>query len=105
MQEIKKRRIVLASVLKPVDDTRMYEKIGVSLADRGNYEVYIIGYPSLHRYIESTSIHFLPLKPFQRLSLQRLLAPFKILKKTIQVQPDLLIVNTHELLIDRKSVV
>jgi len=28
MQEIKKTRIVLASVLKPVDDTRMYEKFG-----------------------------------------------------------------------------
>ena len=30
MQEIKKRRIVLASVLKPVNDPRMFEKMGQS---------------------------------------------------------------------------
>jgi hypothetical protein len=45
-QVIKKRRIVLASVLKPVDDTRMFEKIGVSLAGADEAEVIIIGYPS-----------------------------------------------------------
>ena len=41
MQEIKKRRIVLASVLKPVNDPRMFEKMGQSLS--AQYEVHIIG--------------------------------------------------------------
>jgi hypothetical protein len=41
MQEIKKRRIVLASVLKPVNDPRMFEKMGQSLSQM--YEVHIIG--------------------------------------------------------------
>lgn len=44
MQEIKKRRIVLASVLKPVDDTRMYGKLAASVAS--TFETHVIGYPS-----------------------------------------------------------
>ena len=43
---MKKQRIVLASVLKPVDDTRMFEKIGKSLSDNPDFEIFIIGYPS-----------------------------------------------------------
>ena len=99
MQEMKKRRIVLASVLKPVDDTRMFEKLGTSLASSGIYEVYIIGYPSLKTVEAPQNSTLFPLRPFKRISLQRLIAPFKILEKTIQVKPDILIVNTHELLI------
>lgn len=43
---MKKRRIVLASILKPVDDTRMTEKLGATLAQVEGNEVYVIGYPS-----------------------------------------------------------
>jgi len=42
---MKKQRIVLASVLKPVDDTRMFEKIGKSLSRNPDYEIFIIRYP------------------------------------------------------------
>ena len=45
MQEVKKRRIVLASVLKPVNDSRMFEKMGQSLAPY--YEVHIMGTQSI----------------------------------------------------------
>lgn len=96
---MKKRRIVLASILKPVDDTRMYEKIGCSLARVDGYQVFIIGFPSSKTISSSSDITFLPLKAFSRLSINRLVAPFAVLKKTIQVKPELLIVNTHELLI------
>jgi len=95
---MKKQRIVLASVLKPVDDTRMFEKIGKSLSRNPDYEIFIIGYPSQHAP-EDPEINFLPHPNFVRLSLQRLLTPLRILKKTYQVKPDVLIVNTHELLI------
>ena len=77
----------------------MLFRSAVSLAETNNYIIFIIGYPSSHQRFESDSIRFLPLNPFNRLSIQRLLAPLKILKKTIQVQPELLVVNTHELLI------
>ena len=95
---MKKRRIVIASVLKPVDDTRMFEKMGVTLGDSGQYEIFIIGYPSIV-VPAYANIHFLPLTAFPRISFGRLLAPLKILRILYQVNPQILIVNTHELLI------
>ncbi len=96
-QEMKKRRIVIASVLKPVNDTRMYEKLAITLADAG-YEVWVLGYPALDQ-VSHPGIETWTLAPFNRLSLQRWLAPWKILRKIIQVKPELFIVTTHELLI------
>jgi len=95
---MKKQRIVLASVLKPVDDTRMFEKIGKSLSGNPNYEIFIIGFPS-RQPPDPSGIILLPHTYFVRLSLKRVLAPLHILKKTFKVKPDVLIVNTHELLI------
>src|SRR5258706_5242592 len=95
---MKKRRIVIASLLKPVDDTRMFEKIGVTLGDSGRFEIFIIGYPcsNVPTY---ENIHFLPLTAFPRISFGRLLAPLKLIRILYQVNPQILIVNTHELLI------
>ncbi len=95
---MKKRRIVIASVLKPVDDTRMFEKMAMTLADSRKYEVFIVGYPS--KLVPAyPDIHFLTLKPFSRISMGRLLASIKIQKILYKVKPDILVVNTHELLI------
>lgn len=94
MQEIKKRRIVLASVLKPVNDPRMFEKMGQSLSR--HYEVHIIGTNS---NINSTdSIIFHPLASYSRLTINRMLAPLRVLKKILHLKPALLIICTHELL-------
>jgi len=95
---MKKRRIVLASILKPVDDTRMTEKLGASLSEVEGVDVYVIGYPSQSQ-ASLHSITSLPLHSFKRISLGRMLAPLIVFKKCIQVKPDVLIVNTHELLI------
>jgi hypothetical protein len=95
MQEMKKRRIVLASLLKPVDDTRMYEKLGATLAL--NYEVTIIGQPSASTS-QKGNPEIVPLPRFERLSLKRLLAPFKVLRTVLHVRPQLLIICTAELL-------
>ncbi len=95
---MKKQRIVLASVLKPIDDTRMFEKLGKSLSNHPNYEIFIIGFPSKHPPNES-KITFLPHPSFVRLSLKRALIPVTVLRKVYEVKPDVLIVNTHELLI------
>jgi glycosyltransferase involved in cell wall biosynthesis len=99
LESIKNNRILLASVLKPIDDTRMFEKLGKSLAEAGGYEVFIIGYPSKNPPNEADSLHFFPLKKFGRISFGRLVARFQIFKITYQVKPKVLIVNTHELLI------
>ena len=97
-QERKKRRIVLASVLKPVDDTRMFEKMGVSLAQKGGYEVIILGYPSASIPVHE-GIQFISLSPFKRLSLSRLAARWIAFWKLLKLKPSLLIFTTHELLI------
>lgn len=95
MQEIKKRRIVLASVLKPINDPRMFEKIGQSLAEK--YDVHILGF-NVDLQEDYPGILFHQLAPFKRLSFSRLLAPFRILKTVIMLKPSLLIICTHELL-------
>lgn len=95
MQEIKKSRILLASVLKPVDDTRMFEKFGVSLAK--NYEVHIAGYP-VNRLPLQPTIHFHPHQRFNRISIHRLLVPFKVFRTLVRIKPRLFIFTTHELI-------
>ncbi|MEQ1586541.1 MAG: glycosyltransferase [Cyclobacteriaceae bacterium] len=96
---MKKRRIVLASILKPVDDTRMFEKIGVSLSKVSDYEIFVIGYPTQGAYKNHQSVTQLPLKSFKRISLGRVYASWQIMKIIYKVKPELLVVNTHELLI------
>lgn len=95
MQEIKKSRILLASVLKPVDDTRMFEKFGVSLAE--NYEVHIAGYPATVSSV-LPHIHLHPHSPFRRISLGRLVTPFKIFRTLVRLKPAVFLFTTHELL-------
>ncbi len=85
-------------MLKPVDDTRMFEKIGATLANSGEFEVSIIGYPSNGAPMHP-GIKFYPLPGFNRISLKRLLAPWVIFKKINQVKPELIVINTPELLL------
>lgn len=96
---MKKRRIVLASILKPIDDTRMFEKLGGSLIKVKDYEVFIIGYPTVTSLNQDQPIRLLPLKSFKRMSPRRLLAPWQVMNLVREVKPELLIVNTHELLL------
>ncbi|MBX2946778.1 MAG: glycosyltransferase [Cyclobacteriaceae bacterium] len=91
-------RIVIASVLKPVDETRMFAKIGTALAQAG-HEVHIIGFPTQHTKPDpAVKFHPIANQAFSRLSLTRLLTPFKALRIALQVRPDYLIITTHELL-------
>lgn len=94
MQEMKKRRIVIASVLKPVDDTRMFEKLGRTLARVA--EVHIVGFPG--KATPSDGIAFHQSGVFKRLSLQRLLQPWKVFFLLLRLRPVDVIISTHELL-------
>jgi glycosyltransferase involved in cell wall biosynthesis len=76
----------------------MFEKLGCSLLHIPDVEIFICGYPS-KKPVSHPTITFMPGDSFARISLKRFLAPFKILQNTIKVKPDILIVNTHELLI------
>jgi glycosyltransferase involved in cell wall biosynthesis len=97
-QVIKKRKIVIASVLKPVDDTRMFEKMGQTLADTGRYEVHIVGFPgSANTQYPGIELH--PLRHFPRISLERVRVPLRIFRLLLPLSPDVIIVTTHELLL------
>ncbi len=97
-QERKKRRIVLASILKPVDDTRMFWKMGISLAQAGLYEVIIVGYPPSSTPSFS-AVQFISFGAFPRISYKRVLAKWNVFLKVWKLKPDILIFNTHELLL------
>src|ERR1044071_1917223 len=98
MQEIKKRRIVLASVLKPATEPRMFEKIGMSLSK--TFEVVCIGAStSSKKRIESgANPRVLELPKVNRLSLSRLFMPLNVLIKIIKLKPSVVIICTHELI-------
>ncbi|MGB3469112.1 MAG: hypothetical protein WBA74_27750 [Cyclobacteriaceae bacterium] len=93
-----KNRIIIASTLKPVDDIRSYRKIGDSLGKTNNYDVKIIGYGP-KGIAGNHNVDFIPMGTFRRISLKRVLLPFYILKIIIKQKPDLLIIQTHELII------
>ncbi len=94
MQEIKKRRIVIASVLKPVNDTRMFEKLGLTLSKVA--DVHIAGYPATAASAGSVVFH--ASRPFSRLSLQRLLQPWRVYWLLTRLQPGDVIASSHEIL-------
>src|SRR5688572_279041 len=98
MQEIKKRRIVLASVLKPVSEPRMFDKIGMSLSKK--FEVFCIGAPAASNKSDKslTNPKVLELPRVSRLSVSRLLMPINVLLEVIKVKPSVLIICTHELI-------
>ncbi len=93
-----KKTIAIVSVLKPVTDSRNYGKIGLSIGQTNKYAVNIIGF-SAKNADKIKNITFQPVGRFARLQPARLLAPWKIYKKIVKLKPELIIVNTHELLL------
>lgn len=89
----------MASLLKPVDDVRMFEKFGIAIASTGNYEVHIVGFNTHHRPPAHPHINFHPLFNFSRLSMRRALAPWYFYIFLLKVKPDLIVANSHDLLI------
>jgi glycosyltransferase involved in cell wall biosynthesis len=94
---MKKQSIVIASILKPVDDTRMFEKMGQSLASN-DWHVHIIGYPT-KKTLSFPNITFHSLRNFTRISIGRVRAPFSVFKKLLAIKPTVVIIGTHELLV------
>lgn len=93
-----KKVIAIISVLKPVDDTRNYEKVARSISNTNKYEINIIGF-STKKNLSTSNINFYPIFNFKRASLSRLIAPFKMLKILLKLKPQLIIVTCPELLI------
>ncbi|WP_192821012.1 glycosyltransferase [Rufibacter sp. LB8] len=95
-----RKRILLASLLKPVNDTRLYEKLGQSLGQLPEFEVHIAGFASeVPAAAQAKGVTFHPIFQFNRLSLARFTAQFRFYKLLKKVQPKILMVATHELLL------
>lgn len=93
-----KIKILIASVLKPVNDVRAYQKIGRSLAQTNKYDVNIIGFNSkMMNKAENISIY--PIFNFKRSSISRLTASWKYYKTFLKVKPQLIIVSSPEILL------
>ncbi len=90
-------RILFSSVLKPVDDVRIYRKLAKSVQKHfPDSLLYIIGFKS---DLKDTSIKGYPLFSFKRLSLLRFFAPWIYFFYLLKIRPAIMIVCTFELLI------
>ena len=92
-----KKVAVIASILKPVDDTRMYEKLGLSMRESNKYHVNIIGFKAKFPP-QTNGLSFYTLYNGSRFSIGRLLAPIKFFFKLLKLKPALTVVCTPELL-------
>ncbi|NME69837.1 glycosyltransferase [Flammeovirga aprica] len=92
------RKIVLASVLKPVDDTRVYEKFGKSLAKLEDTEVIIFGTQSndASLYKLEKNVRFEPYDINEKSTRSNVGRLFHALLK--KEQPESVIIHTIELL-------
>jgi len=85
-------------VLKPVDDTRMLDKLAASLRTLFD-EMVIYGYPGQEILNSDNKIRLVPSTRFKRLTVRRILQPFLLLLHWIRIRPAYIVINTHELLL------
>ncbi|MCV9386032.1 glycosyltransferase family protein [Reichenbachiella ulvae] len=93
-----KENIAFVSLLKPVDDIRSYHKLALSLSKHTEADIHLFGYPTQSKLKPTDRIHFHPSKPFPRISFQRLIVPYSIFKRLLQLKPKIVVVNSPELL-------
>lgn len=91
------KKIVIASILKPVDDVRAYGKIAQSLAKTNKYEVNIIGKEGKSEPNE-TKIHFHPHLINRNNWVKRALLNMFLFLRILFQKPDVLIITTFELI-------
>ena len=92
-----KKKVLISSILKPVNEPRMYKKLGLTLSENLNLDVHISGFKP-ENFVADEKITFHPIFDFNRLSLKRFGAGKKFAQLLKTIKPDILIVNTFELL-------
>ncbi|MCP2045104.1 glycosyltransferase [Pontibacter sp. HSC-36F09] len=93
------KRILLASLLKPINDTRLYEKLGMSLSKISGASIHLAGYSAPIPAGAPDNLHFHPIFQFRRLSTGRLTAQRDYYRLLQHIRPQFVIVSTHELLL------
>lgn len=90
--------VLLASVLKPVDDTRMRGKFAETLAGRAGVRVHVAGRQSLAAGAGPANVVLHPIFAAGRLSLARLAAQWRYGQLLHRLKPNLVVVHAPELL-------
>ena len=90
-------KILIASLLKPIDDVRSFERFALSLVP--DFQVFIFGSPSNFPPNFSAQITFVPLLFFPRTFFQRLKGIYFFVQKLFDLKPDMLIIQSPDLLI------
>lgn len=93
------KRILLASLLKPINDTRLYAKLGLSLSKINGASIHIAAYEAPIPGGAPANLHFHPIFRFERLSSGRLTAQRAYYRLLQHIRPHLVVVSTHELLL------
>lgn len=91
-------RVLIASLLKPINDTRMFEKLGLSLSKLEETEIHLVGFRAPAPAAVPANMFLHPIFDFKRLSLDRFWAQQKYKRLLRELKPDLIIACTHELL-------
>lgn len=91
------KKIVIASVLKPVDDVRSYWKIAQSLAKTNKYDVNIIGIDAKKQTVPD-NIHFHPHSLSRAQWFKRIWTRILIGLKIIHIRPSVVVITTYELI-------
>ncbi|MEP4535021.1 MAG: hypothetical protein ABJ004_18140 [Cyclobacteriaceae bacterium] len=91
------KKILIASVLKPVDDVRLYSKLACSLAKANKYEIFILG-KGTGKKSSNNKISFCENGNFGRISLKRFGSQFYLARLIQKLKPDTVIITAIELL-------
>lgn len=90
--------ILIASTLKPIDDVRGFEKLAVGLNDVGKYKIHLAGPPpSGATDLSQFSVH--EMKPKRQGFIRRFFIGWQLWPVLMKVKPELIIANSHDLLI------
>ncbi|HSJ67449.1 MAG TPA: hypothetical protein VK921_07235 [Anditalea sp.] len=90
-------KIVIASVLKPVNDPRAFDKLGLSLRETNKYHLNIIGFFAKNA-INLKNVVFTTIYNAYRLHPKRLLVTQNFARALKEYRPELVVVTTYELL-------
>jgi hypothetical protein len=93
MTSMKKYRIALVSILKPVNDVRMYEKIAKSWAGNRDVEVFLMGRDTAELYDKIPSFNWFPHLIPSRSHWKRIWTYVVLYQRLLKVKPDLIVFN------------
>lgn len=91
------KKIIIASVLKPLKDTRAYYRFGLSLRETNKYQINIIGFSS-KKDLDEKNIKFYPIFFKKENHFSRYLSGWRLLRHIRKTKPSIMVICTWELL-------